>query len=92
MYVLITIISKKIKFLFITCDKFVVVLYHIILSNNFKFFFIYKYNIVWKIEMASNDMGYDEDTLFGDNTDVTMMVKMERATNVSVVWSQLYSG
>ena len=56
------------------------------------FFYIYKYNIVWKIEMASNDMGYDEDTLFGDNTDVTMMVKMERATNVSVVWSQLYSG
>lgn len=35
--------------------------------------------------MASNDMGYDEDTLFGDNTHVTMMVKMERATNVSVV-------
>ena len=26
---------------------------------------------IWKIEMANNDMEYDEDTLFGDNSDVT---------------------
>ena len=34
------------------------------------YIYIFKYE-EQKIEMANNDMAYDSNTLFGDNTDVT---------------------
>ena len=39
--------------------------------KNVQFYSIYIYIYIWKIEMVYNDMEYDEDTLFGDNTDAT---------------------
>ena len=55
--------SKTIQFSFIVCYKFVVNPIICITYN----WYIY----IWKIEMANNYMEYDEDTLFGENSDVT---------------------